>query len=54
LRSAKKIGNAHVFEALVSRAAIQGRFVDKLLSLFGWRMRPVMSRAGGNRSGRIS
>ena len=43
LRRAKQIGNAHVFEATVSRDAVQGRFVDELLSLFGWRMQPLMA-----------
>src|SRR5262249_13393558 len=43
LRRAKKIGNAYVFEAAVSRGAAQGRFVDELLSLFGSRMQPLMA-----------
>src|SRR5215472_8636356 len=43
LRRAKKIGNAHVFEAAISRGAAQGRFVDELLSLFGSRMQPLMA-----------
>jgi BlaI family transcriptional regulator, penicillinase repressor len=35
LRRAKKIGNAHVFEATVSRTAIRGKLIDDLLNLFG-------------------
>jgi len=43
LRRVKKISNAHIFEAAVSRNAIQGRFIDELLGLFGGRMQPVMA-----------
>src|SRR2546430_2043573 len=42
LRRAKKISNAHIFEAIVSRQAAQGRLIDELLSLFGGRTQPVM------------
>jgi len=40
----KKIGNAHIFEAAVSRASAQGRLIDEFLALFGGRMQPVMAR----------
>ena len=43
LRRAKKISNAHIFEATVSRDAVQGRFIDELLGVFGFRMQPLMS-----------
>jgi predicted transcriptional regulator len=43
LRRTKKIGNAHVFEAVVSRNAAQNRLVDELLALFGGKAQPVMS-----------
>jgi BlaI family transcriptional regulator, penicillinase repressor len=43
VRRAKKISNAHIFEAVVSRDAAQGRFVDELLSIFGFRMQPLMA-----------
>jgi len=43
LRRVKKIGNAHIFEATVTRHAAQRRFVDELLSLFGGRIQPVMA-----------
>jgi len=43
LRRAKKIGNAHIFEAVISRNAAQSRLIDDLLGLFGGRTQPVMS-----------
>ena len=43
LRRIKKIGNAHIFEALVSRHAAQRRLIDELLSLFGGQTQPVMA-----------
>jgi predicted transcriptional regulator len=43
IRRVSKIGRAHVFEALVSRARAQRRLVDELLSLFGGRTQPVMA-----------
>jgi BlaI family penicillinase repressor len=43
LRRVKKIGNAHVFEALITRQAAQRRLIDDLLNLFGDRIQPVMA-----------
>lgn len=43
VRRVKKISNAHIFEAVVSRNAAQRRLIDDLLALFGGRMQPVMS-----------
>ena len=43
VRRAKKISNAHIFEATISRHAAQGRLVDDLLGLFGGRTQPVMA-----------
>jgi BlaI family penicillinase repressor len=43
LRRVKKIGNAHIFEALLSRTAAQRRVIDDLLSLFGGRIQPVVA-----------
>ncbi len=43
LRRVKKISNAHIFEAAISREAAQGRLIDDLLSLFGGRTQPVMA-----------
>jgi len=43
LRRAKKISNAHIFEAVITRHAAQRRLIDDLLSLFGGRTQPVMA-----------
>jgi len=43
LRRIKKISNAHIFEAVLSRHAAQGKLIDDLLGLFGGRTQPVMS-----------
>lgn len=43
VRRVKKIGNAHIFEAVLSRDVARGRFVDELLGMFGWRMQPLMA-----------
>jgi BlaI family transcriptional regulator, penicillinase repressor len=43
LRRVKRVGNANIFEAAISRSAAQGRFVDELLSIFGRRMQPLMA-----------
>ena len=43
IRLVKKISNAHIFEAVVSRAAAQGRLIDELLRVFGGRPQPVMA-----------
>ena len=43
IRRTRKIGNAHIFEAVISRGAAQKRLIDELLSLFGGRTQPVMS-----------
>jgi len=43
LKRVKKISNAHIFEATVTRHAAQRRLVDELLSLFGGRIQPVMA-----------
>jgi predicted transcriptional regulator len=43
LRRAKKISNAHIFEATLSREMTQGRLIDDLLGLFGGRSQPVMA-----------
>ena len=43
IRRIKKISNAHIFEAVVSRAAAQGRLIDELLRVFGGRPQPVMA-----------
>lgn len=43
LRRVKKISNAHIFEAAISREAAQSRLIDDLLGLFGGRTQPVMA-----------
>ena len=52
VRRVKKIGNAHVFEAAISRDSAQRRLVDELLSFFGGRTQPVMAHL--IESGRLS
>jgi BlaI family penicillinase repressor len=41
VRRIRKIGNAHIFEASISRSSAQRRFIDDLLGIFGG-MQPVM------------
>ena len=43
IRRLKKIGNAHIFEAAISRNAAQRRLIDDLLSFFGGRPQPVVA-----------
>jgi BlaI family penicillinase repressor len=43
LRRVKKISNAHIFEASITRKAAHRRLIDDLLGLFGGRIQPVMS-----------
>jgi BlaI family transcriptional regulator, penicillinase repressor len=43
VRRARKIGNAHIFEPLISRGTAQRRLIDDLLALFGGRTQPVMA-----------
>jgi BlaI family penicillinase repressor len=43
LRRIKKIGNAHIFDAVISRSAAQRRLIDELLSFFGGRTQPVVA-----------
>src|SRR5919106_6940470 len=44
VRRVKKIGNAHIFEAAISRAGAQHRLIDELLSFFGGKSQLVMAR----------
>jgi predicted transcriptional regulator len=43
VRRTKKIGNAHIFEASISRNTANGKLIDNLLGLFGGSVHPVMS-----------
>lgn len=52
LRQSKRVGNVHVFEALIARSAAQSRLVDEFLSLFGGRAQPLMTHLV--ESGRLS
>src|SRR6185436_15994886 len=43
VRRFRKIGNAHIFEPVITRAAAHRRLIDELLDLFGGRTQPVMA-----------
>jgi predicted transcriptional regulator len=43
VRRVKKIGNANVFEPMVTRSAVQSRLIDDLLGVFGGRAQPIMA-----------
>jgi predicted transcriptional regulator len=43
LRRDKKIATANIFEASVSREAVERRLIDDLLGVFGGRSRPIMA-----------
>ena len=43
VRRLKKIGNAHVFEPVVTRKAAHHRLINELLDLFGGSARPLMA-----------
>jgi len=43
IRRTRKIGNAHIFEAVLSRASAQRRLIDELLAFFGGSSQPVVA-----------
>jgi BlaI family penicillinase repressor len=43
IRRVKKIGNAHIFEAAISRSSAQRRLIDELLAFFGGSSQPVVA-----------
>ena len=43
VRRVKKIGNAFIFEALITRSTAMRRVIDELLSFFGGRTQPVVA-----------
>src|SRR5579871_1994317 len=43
VRRVRKIGNAHIFEAAISRQEARGRLLDDLLQLFGGRTQSIMA-----------
>jgi BlaI family penicillinase repressor len=44
LRRSRKIGNAHVFEPVLSRDVTRHRLLDEILSFFGGRALPMMAQ----------
>ena len=44
LRRTRKIGNAYLFEASISRDSVQRRALDEFLALFGGRPKLLMAR----------
>lgn len=44
VRRVKKISNAHIFEATISREAAQHRLIEDFLVLFGGRAQPLVAR----------
>jgi BlaI family transcriptional regulator, penicillinase repressor len=43
VRRVKKVGNFHIFAAVISRNAAQRRLIDDLLAMFGGSTQPVMA-----------
>jgi len=43
LKIVKRISNANIFEAVISRDEAHGRLIDELLSMFGGATKPVMA-----------
>lgn len=43
VRRVKKVGNAHIFEAVLTRRAVHRRMITDLLDLFGGSAAPVVS-----------
>ena len=43
LQRVRKIGNAHIFEPLISRREAHRRLIDDLLDLFGGSVQPLMA-----------
>jgi predicted transcriptional regulator len=44
IRIAKKVGNANVFEPVISRMVAGNTLIDDLLGFFGGRVEPLISR----------
>jgi predicted transcriptional regulator len=42
VRRVRKVGNAHIFEATVSKQAAHRRVIKDLIALFGGRVQPLM------------
>ena len=43
IRRTRKVSNAHVFEAIVSRSSAQHRLIDDLVALFGGKRLPLVT-----------
>jgi predicted transcriptional regulator len=43
VRRVKKVGNALIFEAQITRTTAQRRLIDELLAFFGGRTQPVVA-----------
>jgi BlaI family penicillinase repressor len=43
VRRTKKVSNAHIFEAVISRSSAQHRMIDDLVALFGGKPLPIMA-----------
>ena len=43
VRQVKQIGNAHIFEPVITRQAAHRRLIDELLAVFGGSARPLMA-----------
>lgn len=44
VRRVRKIGNAHIFEPIVSRESTRHRLLDEILSFFGGKPQPMMAQ----------
>ena len=44
LHQVKKIGNAHIFEPLITEKAARNRLITELLDIFGGSARPLMAQ----------
>ena len=52
VRRVKKIGNAHIFEPVITRQSAKQKVVNELLDLFGGSARPLMAHLA--ESGKLS
>jgi BlaI family transcriptional regulator, penicillinase repressor len=43
VRRTAKIGNAHIFEPVISRGSVERRMIDELVGLFGGRALPIVT-----------
>jgi predicted transcriptional regulator len=47
VRRLRKVGNFHIFAAMITREAVQRKLVDELLAIFGGESRPVVAHLIG-------